>query len=214
MGGAGKEGDPTRADRLRAAFLASFLTATELPPGIHRIRSPGTALGPPALGPPALGAPAPDPAGLESVAVRSGRGSAGRAVHQGHAVWLGSPDAELYRLDDARWLLPNPRRAAALAAELLGPRAAPPSTGGAGPDTTRLHVVCGTPAVGFLQVIQLGPMVARLRAVPGEDAALPDGLAADLGRLAARRLEELAGEAAALRRPGWHPARWIPRPGR
>ncbi|EIV94469.1 hypothetical protein FraQA3DRAFT_4224 [Frankia sp. QA3] len=194
MGGVGGEGDPTRADRLRAAFLGSFLTVAELPPGMCRIRPPGIT--------------APDPP-----APQPGRGPAGHAVHQDHAVWLGSPDAELYRLDDARWLLPSPRRAAGLARELLGPQAIPPSAGGAAPGPARLQVVRGTPTAGYLQVIQLGPVVARLQAVPGEDSALPDGLDANLGRLVAQRIAELAGAAAGLRRPGWHPARWIRRPG-
>jgi hypothetical protein len=187
MGCADKEGNPTRAGRLRTAFLGSFLTAAELPPGLWRIRSPDTGLGPPALGPPPL--------------------------CQGHAIWLGSPDAELYRLDDARWLLSTPRRAAALAGELLEVQAAPLGTGGASPPPPWPQVVRGAPADGFQQVIQRGPVVARLRVVPGEDAALPDGLTADLGRLATRRIEALADAAATLRRPGWRRGRWIPRPG-
>ncbi|WP_261555152.1 hypothetical protein [Frankia tisae] len=176
MGAGGEEGDRARADRLRAAFLASFLGAAALPPGMSRIRPPDAASPP----------------------------SAGRAVQQGRAIWLGSPDAELYRLDDTRWLLPSPRRAGELVRELLGPPAIPPLAD-AGDDP---------PGAGHVSVLQVGPVVARLQAVPGEGSALPDGLAADLDRLVAQQISVLAGAALDLRRPAWHPARWISRPGR
>ncbi|WP_083507238.1 hypothetical protein [Frankia sp. ACN1ag] len=213
MGGGGEEGDRTRADRLRAVFLASFLDAAALPPGMCRIRAPDTTAPP----------------------------SGGRTVHQGKAVWLGAPDAELYRLDDTRWLLPSRRRAGKLARELLGPPITPPlagatddprcarggddpamaGAGGAGPSTggrgsgqVRLHVVRDTPSAGHVSILQVGPVVARLQAVPGEGSALPDGLAADLGRLVARQISALDGAAVDLRRPAWHPARWRSRPDR
>ncbi|WP_261568026.1 hypothetical protein [Frankia gtarii] len=176
MGGGAQEGDRRRADRLRAAFLASFLDAAALPPGMCRIRPPDAAAAP----------------------------SGGRTVHQGRAIWLGTPDAELYRLDDTRWLLPSPRRAGELARELPELPATPPLAG-AGDDP---------PGAGHVSVLQVGPVVARLQAVPGEGSALPDGLAADLGRLVAQQISVLAGAALDLRRPAWHPARWISRPGR
>ncbi|MCM3921299.1 hypothetical protein ND748_06365 [Frankia sp. AiPs1] len=240
MGGVGEEGNRARADRLCAAFLVSFLDAAALPPGMRRIRAPDVAAPP----------------------------SGSRTVHQGQAIWLGAPDAELYRLDDTRWLLRSPRRAGELAGELLGPAAtqplaaaaddprraredddprharegdnqqrareedsqqharegadpavggaggAGPSTSGKGPRQVRLHVVRDTPSTEHVSVLQAGSVVARLRAVPGEGSALPDGLAAELGRLVAQRLTELAVAALELRRPGWHPARWIARPNR
>ncbi|WP_235826344.1 hypothetical protein [Candidatus Frankia alpina] len=183
MGGGAEKGDRTRADRLRAAFLASFLDAAALPRGMCRIRPPDTVTPPP-----------------DTVAPPSG----GRTVHQGRAIWLGTPDAELYRLDDTRWLLPSPRRAGELARELLEPPATPPLAD-AGDDP---------PGAGHVSVLQVGPVVARLQAVPGEGSALPDGLAADLDRLAAQQISVLAGAALDLRRPAWHSARWISRPGR
>ncbi len=213
MGGGDEEGDRTRADRLRAVFLAAFLDAAALPPGMCQIRPPDAAAPP----------------------------SGGRTVHQGQAIWLGAPDAELYRLDDTRWLLPSPRRAGELARELLGPPTTPPlagtaddplwlrggdgpavaglgdagpSTGGRGSGQVRLHVVRDTPSAGHVSVLQFGPVVARIQAVPGEGSALPDGLAADLGRLVARQISALSGAALELRRPAWHPARWLSRPGR
>ncbi|MCM3887106.1 hypothetical protein [Frankia sp. R82] len=93
--GGSREAGRTRSSQQRAAFLASFLAAATLPPGMTRIR-------------------APDPPGSGS---GSGSGERGARTH-GHAIWLGPPDARLYRVDDERWLLPTAALATALARAL------------------------------------------------------------------------------------------------
>ncbi len=96
-----------------------------------------------------------------------------QAVHRGHAIWPGTPDADLYRLDDSRWLLRNNRRAALLTRRLVA-RAGPVTDGTPVTDgSAHLHLATGDPLAGYLQIIRLGPVVARLRTIPGEGSSLP-----------------------------------------
>ncbi|MCK9895653.1 hypothetical protein [Frankia sp. AgB32] len=175
MGTDGGAGSRSRSGRLQAAFDASFLTAVALPADLTLIRAPDT------------------PGSPQDAA----------AVRHGHAIWLGQPDAPLYRLDDERWLLASVRRADALARDLLGP--APATRAAAG---TAACVERGDPTAGVLQVSWLGPVVARLRITPGEDAALPDDLPAGLARLTRSEVARLAEVAARPRRPRWPAGRW------
>ncbi|WP_243407215.1 hypothetical protein [Frankia canadensis] len=203
MGTGRSDGEQTRAGRLRAAFLASFLTAETL-----SADTPSTGA-PPAE---ALftdtpsGTAAIDRAGVETEAlpvagltlIRSpgldlpgpfDRGTADAAMLHGRAVWLGEPDAVLYRVDDERWLLPTPRRARELARD---PPAAPSG-----------EALAGT----AVRITRRGPVVARLRMVPGEGAALPVDLVARLDLLVRARVDDLAGVVADQSRPWWRPSR-------
>ncbi len=181
MGIDDREEGRSRSGRLPAAFDASFLTAAVLPAGLTLIRAPAS------------------PGSTSDVGVDAGVG----VVCHGQAIWLGQPDAPLYRLDDERWLLTNARRADALVRSLLGPASATSSAPGAA-----ASVVRGDLRAGVLRVAWLGPVVARLRLTPGEDAALPDDLPAELGRLADAEVTRLAETAAGLHRPWWRPVRW------
>ncbi|CAO5236756.1 hypothetical protein [Frankia sp. AgKG'84/4] len=176
----GEEGR-SRSGRLQAAFDASFLTAAVLPAGLTLIRAPAS----------------PRFAAGEDVGADAG------AVCHGQAIWLGQPDAPLYRLDDERWLLAGARRADALVRGLLEPASASNSAPGAVASVVRDDL-----RAGVLRITWLGPVVARLRLTPGEDATLPDDLPAELGRLAGAAVTRLAETAAELRRPWWRPVRW------
>ncbi|ABD09710.1 hypothetical protein CcI156_11445 [Frankia sp. CcI156] len=201
MGGGGgeDEGHP-RSCRLWAAFRGSFLGPEALPVGMWRIRSPDVATAHPADQPIPGDGTNPEADGREI-----------QAVHRGHAIWLGTPDADLYRLDDSRWLLRNNRRAAALTRRLVA-RARPVTDGTAG--SAHLHLVTGDSLAGYLQIIRLGPVVARLRTIPGEGSSLPRTVAVDLGKQAAEQVAGLAAAMGDLRRAPWRPSRWITRTDR
>ncbi|WP_163550351.1 hypothetical protein [Candidatus Frankia nodulisporulans] len=185
-GGRGK-GGRSRSDRRLAAFFASFLSTAALPANVTRIRAPDlTAAGP---------APGAQP----------GSGIAG-ARSYGHAIWLGPPDARLYRVDDERWLLASVTLAAKLAAALARSLDVTPASA----DTSHRppDLIADGLASGVTRVFHRGMAVARLRLSPGEDATLPADLVAELGHLVADQLELLARTADALRPPPWHPTRW------
>ncbi|MCK9924849.1 hypothetical protein MXD61_23775 [Frankia sp. AgPm24] len=185
-GGRGKDGR-SRSDRRLAAFFASFLSTAALPVNMTRIRAPDlTAAGP---------APGAQP----------GSGIAG-ARSYGHAIWLGPPDARLYRVDDERWLLASATLAAKLAATL--PRALDVTPASADPSHRPPDLIAGGLASGVTRVFHRGMAVARLRLSPGDDATLPADQVAELSHLVADQLALLARTADSLRPPPWHPTRW------
>ncbi|MCL9761992.1 hypothetical protein [Frankia sp. AiPa1] len=129
----------------------------------------------------------------------------------GRAIWLGPPDARLYRVDDERWLLPSVRRAAAFARTLAGTTDGDEGSGYGrsppGSNSTEDGPESGTATVELVHVCHRGAAVARLRLLPGEGASLQVALATRLGRLVDVQLDRLAADDA-LRPPRWHPDRW------
>ena len=242
MGTGDAGGGRSRSGRLRVAFLASFLTAA--PPATLTPTTPARTASTPATSTPATSTPTIPASPTGSVPgggltlIRPpgidppGGSTAGGADLHGRAVWLGEPDAPLYRLDDERWLLPSPRRAEELARDLRRPpardparlpsrdpargrghepgdllgrgQALDPHSHGLGHDTRA--GTTGSEAWGWLCVMRSGAVVARVRMVPGEGATLPGELAVQVERLVRARVDDLAIAAAAISRPWWK--RW------
>lgn len=124
----------------------------------------------------------------------------------GWASWFAPGDADLYRVDDARWLFATPQRAARwydhLVRESVGLGPPQPTIAEArlegcaygAPDRELVHLIAGE------------LVVCRLRAVPGEGAVLPNEPVLALARvMAARLLFYLAGDSQE-RLPAW----WAP----
>ncbi len=163
-------------------FSALFLDQAALPVGMRRIHMVDSA---PLLRP----------------------GSAARAVRSGTAIWLAEPDADLYRLDDSRWVMRSRRATAALFRDLSSQLDGIGRGVNAGTDSGRPAgrpgcITSGTPDGGFVHLARVGTVVIRVVTTPGDHASVARAVAECLGAraearvaavLAAPRARPLAG---------------------
>jgi hypothetical protein len=167
-----------------ATFRSVFLAAGDLPREMRCIRD-------------ARDADAAPPGNTDNPSVRDQR-------RAGWATWFAPPDAELYRVDDVRWLFTSEDKAqhwfdrSVEHASRFTP-ALPSAVGG--PVQT---VAFGTPATGYVHLIGSLHLVARITAVPGEEAELDVDRAHSLAVIAASRMGFfLANHRPAPVRPWW-----------
>jgi hypothetical protein len=106
----------------------------------------------------------------------------------GWASWFGPADADLYRVDDVRWLFGSERPAERRYAEIAARAGA--SAREVDPVVEAGLQTCafGTPGREYVHLIAGGVIVARIRAVAGEGATLSNERVLDLARVAAARL--------------------------
>jgi hypothetical protein len=124
-------------------------------------------------------------------------------VRAGWASWFGPADADLYRVDDARWLFATPERAARWFERLAGQGkelgASEPAVSDAGltacaygaANRERVHVIAG-------EIV-----VCRLRAVAGEAAVLASPSVLALAQVVADRLHFFLAGDPIDRLPAW-----------